>query len=335
MNNTFQTRIDIACLCLFPVALLLVLHLELLAALLSGLLVYELVNMLVPRLRSPAGEWSRLLAVALIAIAVVTLLTLAGFGIAALLRGSGEDIPALIKRMAEIIEGARMRLPAWLLQYLPEDANELQNALVHWLREHAAAFQVAGANLGRVLAHALIGMVIGALLSLESAVTSHERGPLSVALAVHARRLGDAFRRVVFAQAWISAINTLLTAFYLLLVLPLFGNHLPFTKTLLVVTFVVGMLPIIGNLISNTAIFIVSLNQSLSVALISLGYLILIHKLGYFLNARIIGSHIRAGAWELLTVMLVMEAAFGIAGLLSAPIYYAYLKDELRARGYI
>jgi predicted PurR-regulated permease PerM len=30
--------------------------------------------------------------------------------------------------------------------------------------------------------------------------------------------------------------------------------------------------------------------------------------------------------------MLVMEAVFGIAGLVAAPIYYAYLKNELAAR---
>jgi hypothetical protein len=30
--------------------------------------------------------------------------------------------------------------------------------------------------------------------------------------------------------------------------------------------------------------------------------------------------------------MLVMEAAFGVPGVISAPIYYAYLKDELAAR---
>jgi len=36
-------------------------------------------------------------------------------------------------------------------------------------------------------------------------------------------RLSDAFRRVVFAQVRISAINTTLTALYLIVVLPLFG----------------------------------------------------------------------------------------------------------------
>jgi len=34
----------------------------------------------------------------------------------------------------------------------------------------------------------------------------------------------------------------------------------------------------------------------------------------------------------LLLAMLVMEAAFGMAGLVAAPIYYAYLKDELVGR---
>ncbi|HLF31274.1 MAG TPA: hypothetical protein VI566_09665, partial [Xanthomonadales bacterium] len=76
-------------------------------------------------------------------------------------------------------------------------------------------------------------------------------------------------------------------------------------------------------------------SHSLTVAMGSLAYLILVHKLEYFLNARIIGSHIRARAWEMLMAMLVLEAAFGIAGLIAAPIYYAYLKDELRHKGLI
>ncbi len=33
--------------------------------------------------------------------------------------------------------------------------------------------------------------------------------------------------------------------------------------------------------------------------------------------------------------MLLMEAVFGIAGLIAAPIYYAYLKDELTAKGWV
>jgi predicted PurR-regulated permease PerM len=67
----------------------------------------------------------------------------------------------------------------------------------------------------------------------------------------------------------------------------------------------------------------------------SLGFLIVIHKLEYFLNARIVGTQINAKAWELLTAMLVMESAFGLPGLVAAPICYAWLKDELKQRGLI
>ena len=51
----------------------------------------------------------------------------------------------------------------------------------------------------------------------------------------------------------------------------------------------------------------------------------------YFLNARIVGRRIEATPWELLIAMVVMEAVFGLAGLVAAPVYYAYLKDELMA----
>jgi predicted PurR-regulated permease PerM len=113
------------------------------------------------------------------------------------------------------------------------------------------------------------------------------------------------------------------------------GVHLPLVKTMIAITFVIGLIPVIGNLISNAMIVVVSLSQSLGVAIASLAYLIIIHKLEYFLNARIVGSQIRANAWELLIAMLCMEAAFGLAGIVAAPIYYAYIKSELRARNLV
>jgi predicted PurR-regulated permease PerM len=64
-------------------------------------------------------------------------------------------------------------------------------------------------------------------------------------------------------------------------------------------------------------------------------YLIVIHKLEYVLNARIVGGEIRARAWELLLAMLLMEAAFGLAGLVAAPVFYAYIKRELLDQGWI
>ncbi len=50
------------------------------------------------------------------------------------------------------------------------------------------------------------------------------------------------------------------------------------------------------------------------------------------LNAQIIGTEIRAHAWEILLAMLALEAAFGLKGLIAAPIFYAYLKEDLKLR---
>jgi predicted PurR-regulated permease PerM len=327
---------EVAAWCLAAAALLLVLRLHLLPALLAGLLVYELVHVVSPLLqRRLSGERSRLAAVVALSTLIVGLVTAAILGAVAFFRTDAGNIPALLQKMAEIVDGTRNALPPWLVDSLPADADELRDAVSHWLREHAPEVRIAGAEAGRAFAHILVGMVIGAIVSLREAVPATEQKPLGRALTERIMRLGDSFRRVVFAQVRIAALNTGFTAIYLAVVLPLSGVKLPLTKTLIGVTFVAGLLPVIGNLISNAVIVVVSLSHSPFVALASLVFLVVIHKLEYFLNARIIGSQIRARAWELLLAMLAMEAAFGLPGVVAAPIYYAYLKQELADRGLV
>jgi len=124
------------------------------------------------------------------------------------------------------------------------------------------------------------------------------------------------FERVFLAQVKISLIDTALTGLYLYLILPLFGVELPFKLTVLVIAFIVGLIPVAGNLISNTIIIILSLGASLYVAVASLVFLVIIHKLEYFLNAKIIGSEIESSAWELLVAMVVFERIFGVGGII-------------------
>jgi len=211
-------------------------------------------------------------------------------------------------------------------------APHVKNFAVDWLRSHAGELQLMGKEAVIAFVHVIVGMVIGGMISLREAATGTTLGPLAAVLVERAARLGDAFRRIVFAQLRISALNTTLTAIYLIGVLPALGIHLPLQKTMIAVTFIAGLMPVIGNLISNTVIVVVSLSNSLGAAVGSLAYLVVIHKLEYFVNARIVGAQIRARAWELLLAMLTMEAAFGIPGLVAAPIYYAYVKDELSRR---
>ena len=259
------------------------------------------------------------------------LLTLAIVATIAFL-GTEHGNPAMLfERLTPVVERARAQLPAIVVDYLPDNSEEIRAAVMEWLREHAAQLQLAGKTAARVTVQLLIGMVLGAMLALHTARLRTPGGPFTDALNARCFTLVSAFHDIVFAQVKISALNTLFTGIFLLIVLPLFGVQLPLAKTLVVATFVCGLLPVLGNLISNTLIFVIGLSISLWVAIAALVFLIVIHKLEYFLNARIIGTQIRARAWELLIAMLFMEAAFGIAGVVAAPIYYAYLKRELSA----
>ena len=313
----------------------LALRFDLLPALLAGLLVFELVHLQTNRLTFVRERRARGLAVAFLGTVVVAALSLATFSAVLFFSSDTGGYALLLKVSAEVIQSWRGLLPEWVVHTLPTDADTLQSSIVTWLKEHLAAVRTFGQEGTRVLVYIVIGMVIGALIALRQADPPSDYRPLAQALANRAIRFSEAFRRVVFAQVRIAAVNAVLTAIYLAIVLPLLGIHLPLIKTMIAVTFVAGLIPVFGNLISNVIVVVVSLSLSPYVALGSLIYLVAIHKLEYFLNARIVGTQIDASAWELLLAMLLMEAMFGIAGLIAAPIYYAYLKDELISAGWV
>jgi predicted PurR-regulated permease PerM len=326
-DRTVQASWFIAALLLF-----LVLKLHLLPALLAGLLVFQLVHVLAGLLAGRvSNRRAKLAAVVTLAVLVIggmatmTVLSVSFFS------NHGGGLAELAQKMADTIDNARLWMPEWLVAMLPEGIDNLKSAAAQWLREHAGEVSTVGKEAAIAFVHVLIGMIIGAMVALHEAAAMPTLRPLAAALTERARQLALAFKRVVFAQVQIAAINTFFTALYLALVLPLMGIHLPLTKTMIGLTFAAGLLPVVGNLISNTVIVVVSLAVSPLVALSSLTFLIVIHKLEYFLNAKIVGTHIAARTWEMLLAMLAMEAAFGLPGLVAAPIYYAYLKGELAA----
>jgi predicted PurR-regulated permease PerM len=318
-------------------ALIICLRLGLLGALLAGLLVHELVHAMAPRISFGArgAPRARVMSVGLITALVIGALVAAAFAVLAFFRSEGASPVVLLARTADILSSSRAALPDWIGEYLPADTDALGKTVADWLRAHASELQLAGRSFGVGVAHVLIGMIIGAMICLREALLEGKRTPFVREGEQRMRTLAQAFRGVVFAQMKISAVNTLLTGIYLTVVLPSLGVNLPFTKAMIAVTFFAGLLPIIGNLISNSVIVIVSLSISFAVAVGSLGFLIVVHKLEYFLNARIVGGEIKASAWEILCAMLVFEAAFGLPGLVAAPIFYAYVKAELTQLGVI
>jgi predicted PurR-regulated permease PerM len=331
-QNIFR-RSTLTSYLLAALALFAVLHQGLLGALFSGLLVYSLVHMLAPALeRHISSRRARMLAVAVLGILVVTALSFVIWGTISFFQSDAGNMHVLLQKMADIIESSRDQIPDWLRQHLPDDADALREMITTWLREHAVEAKLLGQEAGRAAAHLLIGMIIGAMVALHDADANAPYLPLAAALRDRAINLSHSFQQVVFAQVRIAAINAVLTAAYLFIILPLSGIKLPLSKSLIIITFVAGLLPVIGNLISNSFLVVVALSHSLHTAMVSLLFLVIIHKLEYFLNARIIGSHIQARTWELLTAMLVMESIFGLSGVIAAPVLYAYLKKELMDR---
>ena len=333
MQIKAATKVEIAAWLIMAAAMLYVLSVNLLPGLLAGLLVFELVHIISPYIAQKfPGYTAKVIAVGLLALFIVGLLTLMVLGLIAFFKSDSGSLTNLIGKMAQIIEDSRSILPDWIDTRLPADALVLQQMVTEWLRNNASSLQFLGKEAGRYVAHIIIAMIVGGMLALREAMTDDYYKSFAKAMVQRARLFGRAFRNIVFAQVRISAVNTVFTGIYLAVILPLAGVELPFVKTIIMITFIVGLLPVVGNLISNSIIVIVSMSHSFAVALGSLLFLVIIHKLEYFLNARIVGGQIRANAWELLIAMVLMEAAFGIAGVVAAPIYYAYIKSELRVR---
>jgi predicted PurR-regulated permease PerM len=219
---------------------------------------------------------------------------------------------------------------------LPESAEAVQHAVSGWLREHASELQRWGGEALKVLVHVIIGLAIGLMAATVAPEgPSRPRRPLVTLSLERLRQLAIAFGDVFSAQLRISLINSTLTAVYLLVALPMLGYHVPLASTLVGFTFFASLLPIIGNLLSNTMITIAALTVSVWLGAASLVFLVVIHKLEYFLNARIVGGRTNVPTYAMLASMLVLESAFGLSGLVAAPIYCAWLTRELREGDWI
>ena len=144
-------------------------------------------------------------------------------------------------------------------------------------------------------------------------------------LSCRFERLYQSFAWVMSAQIIISAVNTLLTAAFLLL-----GGY-PYALLLICLVFLCGLLPIVGNLISNTVIVAVGFTLSPKTGIFALVLLIAIHKLEYFLNSKIVGSRIDSPVWLTLIALLVGERIMGVPGMILAPVFLHYIKVESSA----
>lgn len=332
---------EIASWLLVAAALIFILFEHLVVALISGLALYLVLDLV---RRGFARRLSRKTArpLALIFVFVSSAFILSGLvtlGVS-VMRHSAGRLPDMMNQMANILDSTRTWLGGYGEQVIPEvltDADNFKATIADWLKTHAQTVRAAGSYVSLGFVHVLMGALLAILVFFRHVTHPDDRttGPVGLHLFEKVARFVDVFKRIATAQIKISAVNTTLTAIYLLVLLPAFGKHLPFTTTLIVLTFICGLIPVIGNLISNTVITILSLGTSVGLAVASLVFLILIHKLEYLINSKIVGGETDSQAWEILMAIIIGEAAFGAGGVIMGPIVYAFVKRELREKGLV
>lgn len=312
-----------------------ILWLHLLSAVFAGLAGYVLYRKVRAFTGSAHGSWHTQ---ALRWLLVFTAVAGVAFGVLAafelLFKAGG--LGRLMQLIADTLDQVRGTAPQWVVERLPESADAVQNAVSRWLREHAGQVQRWGGEALKILVHIIIGLAIG-LMAASARHDPQAEPSRPVVLLAQARlqQLAIAFGDVFSAQLRISFINAMLTGLYLLVILPALGYRVPLAPTLVGFTFFASLVPIIGNLLSNAAITVAALTVSMWLGVASLGFLVVVHKLEYFLNARIVGSRTNVPTYVMLTSMLLLESAFGLAGLVAAPIYAAWVTRELRDGGWV
>lgn len=194
-NKTYSNSVEIASYVLAAAALLLILMNGLLVALLAGLLVHSLVLALSPLLGSKIGNGrARIISISALGIFIVTALTFAVWGTISFFQSDAGSAEALLQRMADIVDASRAQCPVWICQHLPDNSEELREMITKWMREHADDAKKLSENAGHIVVRVLLGMVIGAMISMYDKTIISRPMPLTAALIDRARTLSSSFK---------------------------------------------------------------------------------------------------------------------------------------------
>ena len=246
---------------------------------------------------------------------------------------------AAILALPDVAETSIPSASAWAQRRQIElpftDFESLRTVVIGTLKEEAHYLQDVAhfaRRAGAALVFSILGIVAAISLFLKTGLDPY-RGTHAVKnnlysiscdeVSTRFRDFYRSFATVMGAQITISLINTALTGLLVVVV------RMPHAPLLIAITFLCGLVPIIGNLVSNTIIVFVALTVSLKLAIGALVFLVLIHKLEYFLNSKIIGSRIGNPVWLTLIALIIGERLMGIPGLILAPVVLNYLRVEM------
>jgi len=270
------------------------------------------------------GKWAAV-------VLFLFLIAVVAYGLAAVMNQAVKTLPLIADNaIPSIIQWAKQRnieLPFTDYDSLKETATEAVRSQVHYLGSVAKFARGATTQ----FAFLVIGVVVAISIFLNPRVEL-DREPSQAGRNLYSRfcdevaarftTLYGSFARVMGAQIVISAINTVFTGIFVL------ATQLPHAVVIVGLTFLCGLLPVIGNLVSNSIIVGIAFTESPKMALFALAFLVVIHKLEYFLNSKIIGGRIRNPLWLTLLGLVLGEKLMGIPGMILAPVVLHYIKVE-------
>jgi predicted PurR-regulated permease PerM len=247
-----------------------------------------------------------------------------------------------VKALPEVANRAVPEIIGWAKHYQVElpftDYDSLKDTIMDTIKgpvTYLAEFARAARGAAKQALFMIAGIVVAVSLFLNTRFQIRRASEAVPAPNLYTQCAEAIFRRfsvlfqsfttVMGAQVVISAINTLLTAIFALSV------QLPYPLVVVGVTFLCGMIPVIGNLVSNTIIVLIGFTVSPRMALFALIFLVVIHKLEYFLNSKIIGYRIRNPLWLTLLALVIGETLMGLPGLILAPVVLNYIRLEASA----
>ena len=207
------------------------------------------------------------------------------------------------------------------------DLDDLKEAAPNMARDSVGYL----GNFAKLATKESVMLLAGIVVAIGIFVNSRPKGPPGNLYAQYEEAIRSrfhafyrSFETVMGAQLLISLINTVATAAFVLST-----SLWPYAGIVIPLTFICGMLPIVGNLISNTLIVGIAFGLvSPQMALGSLVFLIVIHKMEYFFNSKIIGARILHPMWLTLVGLILGEALMGIPGVILAPVILNFLKVE-------
>jgi predicted PurR-regulated permease PerM len=306
---------------LFAVITFAVITLHLAGAALTGLFSYMILDLTFRPLSKVLKRWpARLVSILIFLVVSVLLVWLLGH----FLKLTFAKLPAIldvaIPRLDELAGRFGIDLPF-------ENLTDLRATAIETLKENLHSLTRASG----VLTHGFFQIFVGVFTAIAYFLSDRKAQPEANLLDAVRREFGErvklfmeGFEIVFGAQFAISAINTILTGVFLAVV------QLPYLKFLTISTFILGLLPVIGLAASNTLIMAAALMISPKLSLFCLAFLVFLHKMEFIVRGHYIGMTSDMPMWQVLLVVLVGEALMGVAGIIVAPAFLHYAREELR-----